>query len=146
MTYASQQDMIDRFGEKDLIELTDRLNTGAIDTVVLGQALADADEEINTYISTIYNIPLSSIPSRLIKMAADIARYDLYGGKCPDQVRQRYLDAVSFLNKVVSGTVSLGLDQLNQTVPDTGMVGMNPKKSVFNSTQLSDYNKPPYIF
>lgn len=131
MTYASQQNMIDRFGSQELIELTDRLNTGAIDATVLGQALADANTEIDSYLLSVCVLPLVTVPPRLIKIAADIARYELYGARCTDQVRARYTDAIAFLKAVVTGTASLGLDASNQPSPQTGGVGMSAKPPVF---------------
>jgi phage gp36-like protein len=131
MTYASQQNMIDRFGSDELIQLTDRGNLGVIDTAVLGQALADANTEIDSYLSSVCTLPLVTIPPRLIKIAADIARYELYGARCTDQVRARYTDAIAYLKLVVAGTVSLGLDPQNQPVAEVGGVGMNAKAPVF---------------
>jgi phage gp36-like protein len=131
MTYATQQNMIDRFGSQELIELTDRSNTGAIDATVLGQALADANTEIDSYLFSVCTLPLATVPPRLIKIAADIARYELYGARCTDQVRARYTDAIAFLKAVVTGTASLGLDTTNQPVAEVGGVGMNAKQPVF---------------
>lgn len=145
-TYASLQDMIDRFGLEELIELTDYSQTGAIDSTKLGMALQDANNEIDGYLSGVCNLPLVTIPPRLIKIAADIARYELYGARCTDQVRQRYTDGISFLKQVVTGTASLGLDPLLQPVPNSGGVGMNPKRAKFDGDTLRDYNHPPVLF
>ena len=139
MTYATQQNMIARFGQEELTELTDRDNAGVIDATVLGQALADANTEIDSYLASVCTLPLTTVPPRLIKIAADIARYELYGARCTDQVRQRYTDAIAYLKLVVAGTVSLGLDALNQPVAEVGGVGMNAKTPVFNGDALSDY-------
>lgn len=143
MTYASQQNMIDRFGSDELIQLTDRGNLGVIDATVLGQALADANTEIDSYLAGICTLPLATVPQRLIKIAADIARYELYGARCTDQVRARYTDAIAYLKLVVAGTVSLGLDPQNQPVTEVGGVRMNAKAPVFASGDstgsLSDY-------
>ena len=56
MTYALQQDLIDRFGESELIQLTDRTNVPPtdVDDVVVGRALADADGTIDGYIGKKY--------------------------------------------------------------------------------------------
>ena len=55
MRYATQKDMIDRFGEEDLITLTDRADrakppTGKIDAKVLNKALSDAADLIDGYL------------------------------------------------------------------------------------------------
>lgn len=149
-TYASQQNMIDRFGSDELIQLTDRGNLGVIDVTVLGQALADANTEIDSYLGSVCALPLVTVPARLIKIAADIARYQLYDIHASPQVLQRYTDAIAFLKLVATGTVSLGLDPLSNPVVQSGGVGMNAKAPVFASGDstatgnLADYNSPPY--
>lgn len=110
MTYASQQNLIDRFGENELIQLTDRDSLGAIDADVIARALADADAEINGYLSTRYTLPLSPVPAVLEKLACDIARYQLFENKATDIVKERYENSVRFLKDVVSGKVTLGVD------------------------------------
>src|SRR5574341_1516172 len=104
MGYAVKQDMIDRFGDVELKQLTDR--TGAIDTIddtVLGKALADADAEINGYLAGRYTLPLASTPLILVGMACDIARFRLYKPQATEEVRQRYEDAIKYLTKVAEG-------------------------------------------
>ena len=51
MTYAVQQDMIDRFGEAELLEVADRDGDLVIDAAVMADALSDADETINGYVA-----------------------------------------------------------------------------------------------
>ena len=43
MSYCTRQNLIDRFGEPELIQLTDLDNLGVIDDTVLNQAISDAD-------------------------------------------------------------------------------------------------------
>ena len=143
MPYATQQNMIDRFGSDELIQLTDRANLGVIDATVLAAALADADAEINAYLSSRYTLPLASVPPTVTKFAADIARYQLYDVRASEMVKARYDDAIKFFKLLASGTVSVGLDLVSQPVADSGSVGMTPKSPVFASGNsagsLSDY-------
>lgn len=118
MTYASQQNLIDRFGEDELIQLTDRANTGLISSTVVARALADADAEINGYLSTRYTLPLSPVPAVLEKLACDIARYQLFENSVTEIVQERYENAVRFLKDVASGKVTLGVDS-NSAQPVT---------------------------
>jgi len=139
VTYATQQNMIDRFGEQELIELTDHANTGAINATVLGQALADADAEINAYLTSRYTLPLVSVPPVLVKFAADVARYQLYDTRATEMVKARYDDAIKFFKMLANGSVSLGLDPVNQPVADVGGVQVNAGARVFNAANLADY-------
>jgi phage gp36-like protein len=111
--YATKQNMIDRFGSEELIQLTDRNNTGAIDDVVLGQALADADTKIDGYLGTRYTLPLATVPPSLTPIACDIARYNLYDKHATEEVRNRYKDAEGFLKLLAKGEVTLGPDPVD---------------------------------
>lgn len=139
MTYATQQDMTDRFGEEELIELTDRANLGVIDATVLGRALADADAEINGYLASRYTLPLASVPPVLVAKASDMARYYLYDMRVTEAVKARYDDAVKYLQSLAKGLVSLGLDPLNVPVADAGGVQIQANGRVFDAAGLVDY-------
>lgn len=140
MTYATAQDLIDRFGETELIELTDLSGSGALDATAIARALADADAEINGYLAGKYSLPLSNTPPILIKFAGDIARYQLYDTRASEQVMQRYKDAIAFLKSVSNGTASLGIDEAGTApVSEAGGVQFKPAARVFNADKLSDY-------
>lgn len=112
MGYATKQNLIDRFGAEELIQLTDRATppAGVINDTVLNQALADADAEADGYLGARYTLPLASVPLALKRIAADIARYRLYDNRATDEVRQRYEDAVKFLRDVSRKEATLGID------------------------------------
>jgi phage gp36-like protein len=110
MTYASQQNLIDRFGADELIELTDRDGLDVIDATVIDRALADADAEINGYLASKYTLPLSTVPQILQAYTCDIARYRLHDENPKEIVVERYKDAIRYLKDVVSGKASLGID------------------------------------
>lgn len=139
MTYATAQDLTDRFGATELIELTDRANTGAIDTTVLGRALADADAEINGYLASRYTLPLASVPPVLVAKASDMARYYLYDVRVTEAVKARYDDAVKYLQSLPKGLVSLGLDPVNVPVADAGGVQIQANARVLTADNLVDY-------
>jgi phage gp36-like protein len=107
MTYATLAEMVARFGEPELVQRTDRAEGLVIDTVVLGNALVDADAEIDSYLAGRYTLPLASTPPVLVRLAADIARYRLYDDGVSETVRQRYEDAVSLLKRFANGDVVL---------------------------------------
>jgi phage gp36-like protein len=120
MTYATRQDMIDRFGSDELMQLTDRANLGVIDDTALNSALADADAEINTYLVGRYTLPLASVSPILTRFAADIARYQLFDTRASDQVIQRYKDAIAFFKQITAGNASLGLDVVSVEIAGQG--------------------------
>lgn len=129
--YASKQNLIERYGSEELLQLTDRANTGSIDDTVITRALADADAEINGYLATRYTLPLSPLPAALEKLACDIARYRLYEDRVTETVAQRYKDAIRFLQEVASGKVTLGIDAANAQPVATGGPSFSAGDRVF---------------
>jgi phage gp36-like protein len=111
MPYASLSDMITRYGEKELINLTDRSSPrlNAVDAAILVQAFFDADAEIDGYLAVRYTLPLPHTPPVLMRIACDITRYRLYDKAATEEVRNRYTDAVKWLAAIARGLVSLGM-------------------------------------
>ncbi len=141
MTYATQQNMIDRFSQKELIELTDRAEpaTGAIVAAVMDRALADADAEINGHLSAKFTLPLDPVPTVMERIACDIARYYLYDDRVTEQVRDRYNNAVKFLKGVVSGEISVGVDAVSEAPAAAGGPQHQSEARIFTRTTLADY-------
>lgn len=138
MAYATQQDMIDRFEKAELIQLTDRDNVGVIDTVVLAQALADADAKIDGYLASRYVLPLATpVTKTLTRIACDVARYYLYDNHATDEVRRRYEDAEKFLVSLGKGEITLGPDPAS-TIELGSPQASGPLRSFTNDT-LKDF-------
>ena len=106
--YCTVQDLIDRYGETEIMEITDRDQTGAVDETVAGRAIDDASAEVDGYIGSRYDLPLASPPAVLTRITADIARYRLYDNMATEEVRKRYEDALRFLKSVGKAEISLG--------------------------------------
>lgn len=111
MAYCTRQNLIDRFGEAELIQRTDRTGTGVIDDAVLNEAIADAGAEIEGYL-TAYQLPLTTVPANLERIACDITRYYLFSDVKVELVQTRYDNAIKYLSLVAKGVVNLA--------PDTG--------------------------
>lgn len=142
MTYATQQDLIDRFGELELVQRTDRENIPptTIDDVVVAKALADADAEINGYIAARYALPLTLVPASLVKRASDMARYFLHGEAASEAIRTAYEDAVKWLTNVSKGVVQLGLTAAGDaTSSATGGPQISAQPPTFNRQTLEDF-------
>ncbi|HYH17505.1 MAG TPA: DUF1320 domain-containing protein [Azospirillum sp.] len=109
MSYATLQDLIDRFGADELVQLTDRaaVPTEAIDEVVVGRALDDARRLIDGYVGGRYRLPLAPVPDLVRRIACDLARYFLHSNKPTELVKDSYKEAVRLLEKVAAGTVTL---------------------------------------
>jgi phage gp36-like protein len=107
MPYATQADLIQRFGDEELIQLTDRAQIGQVDRATVTAALGDADAAIEGYLAGRYAVPVSPIPALLRRMACDIARFFLYGNAAPEPVRQAYEDALRVLKDLADGRAVL---------------------------------------
>ena len=139
MTYATQAELETRFSHIELLKLTDRTNSGAVDVAVVTRALADADAEIDGYLAARYTLPLTPIPPVLSRVAADIARYHLYGDRVQEAVRQRYEDAIRLLKSIAKGEVQLGIatGALPDVAGSSGMVRSKP--AMFSADTLAKY-------
>lgn len=132
MSYCTQSDLSARFGDTELIQLTDRTNSGAINTTVLNQALADADAEIDSYLVARYSLPLDSIPQNLTRLACDITRYRLYENAATDTVQKRYDQAIRYLVQIGNGT--LALSQI--TTPASGGTLIESDTAIYSNSPV----------
>lgn len=132
MPYCTKADLIERFGESELLAIARDESGMAIDTAVVERACEDASGEIDGYVSAAgYPVPLSPVPGVVIAKACDIARYRLYDEHASEQVQKRYDDAVKFLRSVSRGEVKLGIST-GPASSSAGSVQMNPGRQVFN--------------
>jgi phage gp36-like protein len=141
MNYATQEDMINLFGEAEIIQLTnlDNPNLETIDPVRLDQALDYASREVDSYLQVAqYQLPLISVPLVLRNKVADIARYHLDSYQAREDVRQRYEDAVKWLQLLASGKVGLGIDKITQEQISTGGAQWFSQERIFPKV-LGDY-------
>lgn len=136
MTYATQQDLIDRFGEEELIQLTDRAGLGAVESIAVARALADAEAEIDSYLVVRYAVPVAPAPAMLVRVACDVARYRLYANAPTQPVRVAYEDAVKFLRDVAAGKASLGAGAESLPAQSGGTVQFEPGGRVFARDNL----------
>lgn len=120
MNYATAQDLISRFGETELIQLTDPdlqdVQLGKVET-----ALADAQAYVDSFVGRVYSLPLTGCvkpapvvgnpqatelvaPPQLTRIAADVARYYLHKDFAPEnEVYLRYKAAERELQAIADG-------------------------------------------
>jgi phage gp36-like protein len=110
MSYATESDMVSRFGRDQLVQLTDEDGRGVIDSDKVTKALNDAAGEIDAHLEPRYQLPLATVPISLVRIACDLARYYLYTDAAPEQVNKRYDAAIKFLGAIARGDIKLGAD------------------------------------
>ena len=139
MPYATLQNLIDRFGEDEIVRLSDRAGTGDIDQTVVAGKLSDADAEIDGYLAGRYALPLPVVPEALRRVACDVARYHLYDDRSTEQVTKRYDDAIKFLKMVSKGDVQLGVDTGGNSPTVSAAPDFYSSDPVFSRGMLSDF-------
>lgn len=122
MGYATYQDMVDYFGEREVRLISDRDNTGVPNVLVIEGGLQTADGEIDGYLAGRYTLPLREVSRVLVGVACDIARYRLTGTERIESsvVLERYRMAIRYLEKVSAGTITLGTGIDTGTVVESG--------------------------
>ena len=121
--YATVDDLIDRFGEAEMIGLTDPDNT-AVQSARAQRKLEDAHALANGYVGMAYRLPLAGCakpapqpgnpqavetvaPPLLARLVCDIARYYLYDDKSTEEVLKRYEQAKQELLHISQGKATL---------------------------------------
>jgi len=112
------QDMIDRYGEGFLAEVSARdAAPGVIDTVVLQTAIDDARAIVESHVSGLYDV--LNPPRALTVHAAAIAWFRLLGARAAtfDGAKEGHDVALDFLRRARRGEVSLGDETPTDTAP-----------------------------
>jgi len=131
MTYCTQAQLTDRFGEGRIIALTDRgpIPLGVIDTAVLARALADTDAVIDGYLSGRYALPLAATPALVADLAQAIALWKLHSSEPEAKVKADYDAAMKLLREIAQGVVLLSI------------AGVEPAASGNSGVQIVDRDR-----
>jgi len=107
MAYCTLDDIKDMMDAEEIIRFTDDADAGVVNTSVTDKAIAGADALIDSHIGTRYTVPVSPVPDIIVDLASDIAIYKIYSRRsgAPDEIRQKYDDAVKYLEKVAAGKI-----------------------------------------
>lgn len=119
------QDLIDRFGERELLRLTDKTQTHQIQMPTAQAAIDDAVSEAMSYLAGagFHHIP-AKVPSVLKIKVCDIARWYLYENGVTEIVEKRYQSAIAWLKQVQKNPAMLGFEAPDeaQKVADSRVV------------------------
>ena len=125
MPYATVQDAEDLYGADYVGSSFDRDRDGSVDPLAATSAFSKASSEIDSYLATRFDVPVSPAPDVVKERCIDIAIYRV----CPDSAltdekRRRYEDAIAWLKDVAKGLATLDLGDdvpatATQDVPET---------------------------
>lgn len=135
MSYLTIDDLTVRYGSADVLSQADRDGDGVADADVVASAIADTGALIDTYLAGRYDLPFTTVPAALIRVACDIAWYNLFAvGKAPDHVKTRYDAAIELLKTIKSGEISLGAENIVANLPKS-----SAPDRVFDSGSMSGF-------
>lgn len=144
MSYCTQQDLVDRYGEKKLVQLTDKVNRPqtTIDSVVVTKAVTDASSLIDSYLGKKYQLPLSvAAPDVLVTYACQIAWF-LLQGEAADKdspARLAYGDALKWLARVSDGLVIIEGAGEKIAAAGGGQIKAKGPERIFTRERLSGF-------
>ena len=140
MAYASVQDMIDTFGQVELIRLTTPADQDmdTVQTDPVNRALDDASAMIDGYLRRRYQVPLDLVPPEIRRACCVLARYYLSTGdqrEASERATQDRKDAVTWLTQISRGEVLL---PLSEVVPgDQSFAQVQTRGAVFGAQDCS---------
>ncbi|PYA53150.1 MULTISPECIES: gp436 family protein [Serratia] len=139
MRYATREDLLTADGSF-VWNVAMNPETEQLDEAAISQALDDTDEEINSWLSRRFKLPLeTTVPRLLQRVAVSIAFYWLADrdNQVTELVQKRYDEAVKTLKDIANGQRDLGLPTTEQPTEGTGgkviMVGENTRLFTRNS-------------
>ena len=137
--YATQADMEAIYGTDQVLLAADRDADGVVDPTSIASALSKATSEINSYIQARYNLPLSTVTEHLEQICCDIAMFRLSADShaYTEERRERYKDAVKWLEKVAKGVVTLGVAEDTEDAQDAPTVDAITQTRLFTRAKLT---------
>jgi phage gp36-like protein len=137
LAYATLQDLITRFSERRLIQLTDRFVPPAevIDESVTAEAIQHAGDLIDGYVRAIYALPFQTVPALLNGLACDIAYFRLFQ-EPTDEARKRYDDALRTLRDISAGKIKLPVADGQDAPSRPDVIRATAQPRLFNRDSL----------
>lgn len=130
MNYATVDDLIERFGEDELLGVAHSETHDTLDETRVETALSDASRHIDSYLRLRRSVPVDPVPGVLVGACADIARFRLHDDHAPDEVSDRYKATIQWLKDIAAGKASLGED--DTTIAPVGRIVRRSGKSGFD--------------
>lgn len=136
MAYATRADIVSIYGAEFLEDLTPH-DVADADSA-MDQALEDASDEIDAYLSARYSVPRTPAPRVLRRPFVDIAAYVLANShtRLTTTMEDRYKQAIDLLKMIAQGKAGLGQDE-----PTIEVEGSDT-----SSTSGADFSARPRLF
>lgn len=133
--YCTSADLVARFGETEIAQLTDLEDRETVNETTVNQACLDASGEADSYLAGRYATPISgTVPAVVKAKTMDLARYLLYDDHPTETVRQNKEDAVAWFMAVAKGVIGLALDAPDSDALTGGLAYSVPADDTDNPT------------
>ncbi|CZT36418.1 gp436 family protein [Rhizobium sp. 9140] len=140
MHYASLEDLIERAGLDEILQIADRDGDGAADPDVVEASLTHADNAVNGYLAVRFRLPLSSVAAIVSTWAVSIARYHLHRNGPPDYVVRDYKDAMAALQQAARGMIALpGADGIAPAQSTSDGIRVDGPEPVFSREKMEGW-------
>jgi phage gp36-like protein len=140
MAYATEEDIVNRYGSEILTILADFDDDSEVDSDKVELALTDASSAVDGYLGGRYQTPLEDTTPILTKITVDIAVYNLgvsgIGGS--EQRKEHYDNALAYLKDISRGHIGLGIAQ-EDAQPAGGEAEFYSEDRLFSRDNLSGF-------
>ncbi len=129
MAYAGVDDMVQRFGEREMMQLStpSGQDMDGIVTDVVERALADVSARADSYLRMKYRTPLDVAPPEVVGHICHMARYELAAGgdkSGSEDMKIRRDEAIGWLREIRDGKVKLDLLEVSDDDESTAEVSV----------------------
>lgn len=142
MPYASGADMLLRFGETELRQLSDigTPRTGSINDELISRVLADASAWIDGYLVGRYPLPITDAGALVILSmhCCNEARFLLMTSSADEAAVKAHEERAAFFMAIAKGTVSLLAPSAVPAAQGVGQVLFNPGSKVWGRESGAD--------
>lgn len=142
--YCTSEDIAKHLPEVELIQLTDDANAGEIDEAMVTEAVETGDSIINGYLATRdVTLPLNPVPKLINTISIDLAIWALhnrrFSQKLPENVTERYQNAIKLLQQIQSGKLNWGSSEAQPALPAEYRTDARTTDRIFSKTVLDKF-------
>jgi len=141
MSYTTLADLTERYGERLLIDLTDRAEvaTGEVDVSVVNRALTDADALIDGYLAARYVLPLAVVPDLVASLAQVITAWNLHVYEPNPKIDADYKAAIRSLEAISKGVIRLSVAGIEPTGNGGGSAVVTDRERPMTAENLKGF-------
>ncbi len=142
MIYCTLDDILAKIPRQNLLQLTDDEGVGDINQDRVNAAITEAQTVIDGFLTSRYEMPLTSVPALINHLAVDLAIYSIYSRRMetdmPPAMQDRHDSAMKLLLQIQKGVVQLGIET-TQSAPGDYKTNKTPLDRVFTSDRMDKY-------